>query len=538
MDKKLRIPIIVVLAVLLIFLMPISARPENVLMVDRTIIPENGGLVYVVDKIHGADDSFRFGIVEEMHNRLVQLVVNGGESKFIEKSPSGLYIYEINPKSTDLIITAIYRELIYDAGGNNYELVINAEPLIQGQTVHANILFSSTSYVRYPGAPSDWTLTNRGLEKNNITISGDTIPDPIRIRLISSGISLIHVESLDMTYEPSESIIVITMRIKNQANSLLRQLDLNFPNGIEVKEVRDTLGKLSYSWSKEKNILTVNLEQSRYALQNSWRYTFTILAKCQTPETMYINDDEVKILLFTPINATVGSLSISVILPAGYEVDMTNANVAEYHHDEAGAAIARIESRELNIYQNNYITLPLVKSSSSASLASWIIGGGFVVIILSAIVLQVIRGKFPRTKIISQKDLQTISKAIQELQKLRSILLEIENGLSPTAVKTRPQVMTDKVHVVRRIADEVINSIEKLEEKTIEIQETTKEINSSLGVLSEALRVILRNYTDFQKGELSQQSYKKIYDSFRKDLRYAYDKLLSIEDTLRELCQK
>ncbi|MEM2004405.1 MAG: hypothetical protein QXQ37_07095, partial [Nitrososphaerota archaeon] len=187
---------------------------------------------------------------------------------------------------------------------------------------------------------------------------------------------------------------------------------------------------------------------------------------------------------------------------------------------------------------NNYITLPLVKSSSSASLASWIIGGGFVVIILSAIVLQVIRGKFPRTKIISQKDLQTISKAIQELQKLRSILLEIENGLSPTAVKTRPQVMTDKVHVVRRIADEVINSIEKLEEKTIEIQETTKEINSSLGVLSEALRVILRNYTDFQKGELSQQSYKKIYDSFRKDLRYAYDKLLSIEDTLRELCQK
>lgn len=536
--KKLRIPIITVLVVLLILSMPVSARSDNDFIIDRIIVPENGGLVYVVDRIHGAGDSFRFGIVEEMHNRLVQLVVNGGESKFIDKTPAGLYIYEITPKSTDLMITAIYRDLIYDAGGNNYELVINAEPLIQGETVHANILFSSTSYVRYPSAPSGWILTDRGLEKSNVTISGDTVPDPIRIRLISSELSLIHVESLEMSYVPSESIIVITMRIKNQANSLLKQLDLSFPSGIEVKEVRDTLGKLSYSWSKEKNILTVNLEQSRYALQNSWRYTFTILARCQTPETIYISGDEAKLLLFTPINASVGSLSVSVSLPAGYEVDIAKADIAEYRHDEVGVAIAKIETKGLNIYQKSYITLPLVKSSSLAPLASWLIGGGFLVIILSAIVLQIFHGKSPRARILSQKDLQTISKAIQELQKLRSILIEIENGLAPTAVKTRPQVMADKVHVVRRIADDIIGSIEKMEEKTTEIQEIPKQINSSIGVLNEALKVILRNYTDFQKGELSQQSYKKIYDSFRKDLRYAYDKLLNIEDVLRELYQK
>lgn len=538
LSKKLRTSLIMVLVIMLFLSMPVIARPENVLTVDRIIIPENGGLVYVVDKIHGAGDSFRFGIVEEMHKRLIQLSVDGGESKSTGKTQAGLYIYEITPKSSDLTITAIYRDLISDAGGNNYELVINAEPLIQEQTVHANILFTTTNDVRYPTAPSGWILTERGLEKKGITISGDTQLDPIKIRLISSGIALINVESLDLNYKFSESSIVISMKIKNLASSQLKQLDLRFPNGIEVKDVRDTLGKLTYSWSKEKNILTINLEQSRYALQYSWKYSFTILTKCKTPETMYINDDEAKILVFTPINATISSLTVSALLPAGYEIDLANADIAEYYHDATGAAIASIDTRSLNIYQNNYVALPLVKSSSLTSLAPWLVSGGFVVLIVSAVVLEVLRSRVLSVKPMSEKDLQTISKTVQQLQKLRSILLDVEKALAPAEIKTKPQIISDKMHVVRRIADGIIDSLVKIEEKTTEIQEIPKDLNSALSVLNEALRVILRNYTDFQKGELSQQSYKKIYDSFRKDLRYAYEKLINIEDILRELYKK
>lgn len=531
--------LIAVLAVLLSLSMPLTASSANVLTINRTIIPEYGGLVYVVDNIHGAEGSFRFGIVEEMHDRLVELTVNGGEVVSIGKSPSGLYVYEVTPRTGDLIITAVYRELITDMGGNNYDLVINAEPLIVGQTVHANILIKLTSYVRYPSAPLGWTLTSRGLEKNNTAVPGDKPTEPVRIRLISSGLALVDVESLDMTYKPSESSILISMRIKNLANTPLRQLDLSFPKGIEVKEVRDTLGKLVYSWSSEKNTLTLNLEQSRYALQYSWRYSFTILARCKTSEIMYMNDEEAKVLIFTPINASISSLSISVQLPIGYEVNLANANLAEYRHDAAGAAIATLETKGLNLYQRtSYVALPLIKSSSPMSYASWLIGGGFVVIILTAVVVQILRGRVSRAKIVSEKDLQLITRASQELQKMRALLLELESSLAPTAVKIKPQVMTDKMHVVRRMADGVIDALGKMEEKPAELQEIQREINLTLRVLNETLRVILRNYSDFQKGELSLQSYKKIYDSFRKDFRNAYDKLIGIEEALRDLSKK
>jgi len=534
----LRRMLIAVLVLLLLFSMSITAKAEGVTAVERTITPEYGGLVYVIDKIHVSESSFRYGIVEEMHDRLVAFSVDGGDYKLIGKKTGGLYIYEIYPRSRLVTVKAIYRGLISEAGGNNYELVINAEPFIEGHAVQASIFLPTTSYVRYPVAPSGWTLTERGLEKRNVTISGSSPGEPIVVRFTSGGLALIQVESLDMSYRLSESSLVIGMKIANTAGNPLRQLDLRMPEGIEVKEVRDTLGKLIYSWSSKDRVLTINLEQSRYALQNSWKYSFTIIAKCTSTQCINTSDETARILVFTPINASISSLSVSLILPEGYEADLSKARLVEYRHDPAGAAIATIDTSGINIYDPSYFTIPIVKSPSLASTAQWLIGGGFIVLIIGTVVMQIMRGKALRPKIISEKDAQIIFKAIQELQKAKSTLLEIEESLAPTAAKAKPQLMTDKMHVVRRTADSIIESLGKIEEKPAELQRIVKEINQAVSTFSEALRVILRNYADFQRGELTMPSYKKIYDSFRKDLRYAYDMLSNIEEDLRELAKK
>jgi hypothetical protein len=124
--------LIAVLVLLLLFSMSITAKAEGVTAVERTITPEYGGLVYVIDEIHVSESSFRYGIVEEMHDRLVAFSVDGGDYKLIGKKTGGLYIYEIYPRSRLVTVKAIYRGLISEAGGNNYELVINAEPFIEG----------------------------------------------------------------------------------------------------------------------------------------------------------------------------------------------------------------------------------------------------------------------------------------------------------------------------------------------------------------------------------------------------------------------
>ncbi len=179
-----------------------------------------------------------------------------------------------------------------------------------------------------------------------------------------------------------------------------------------------------------------------------------------------------------------------------------------------------------------------MRSPSLASIVQWLIGGGFIVLIISVVVTQVMRGRAVRPKILSEKDVQIMFKAIHELQKVKSMLVEIEEGLAPTAPKTKPQLITDKMHAVRRTVDSIIESLGKLEEKPAELQRIVKEINQAVGTFSEALRVILRNYADFQRGELALSSYKKIFEPFRKDLRYAHDKLSNIEETLRELAKK
>lgn len=530
--------LIAVLVLLLLFSMSITAKAEGITAVERTIIPEYGGLVYVIDKIHVSESSFRYGIVEEMHDGLVAFSVDGGDYRLIGKKTGGLYVYEIYPRSVLVTVKAIYRGLIREAGGNNYELVINVEPFIEGQTIQASIFLPTTSYVRYPAAPSGWTLTERGLEKRNVTVSGSGPGEPIVVRFTSGGLALIQVVSLDMSYRLSESSLVIGMKIANLAGNPLRQLDLRMPEGVEVKEVRDTLGKLIYSWSSKDRVLTINLEQSRYALQNSWKYSFTIMAKCVSARCINTSDDAARILVFTPINASISSLAVSLILPEGYEADLSKARLVEYRHDPAGAAIATIDTSGIDIYDPSYFTLPIVKSPSLASTAQWLIGGGLIVLFISAVVMQILRSKAPRPKIIGEKDAQIIFKAIQELQKAKSTLLEVEEGLAPTAAKAKPQLMTDKMHVVRRTADSIIESLGKIEEKPAELQRIVKEINQAVSTFSEALRVILRNYADFQRGELTMPSYKKIYDSFRKDLRYAYNMLTNIEEDLRELAKK
>jgi len=518
--------------------MSITARSEGVITVDRTITPEYGGLVYVVDKIHASESSFRFGIVEEMHDRLVALSINGADYEFIGKKTGGLYIYEVSPTSSEVTITAVYKGLIRYVGGNNYELVINAEPFIEGQTIQANISIIATSYVSYPTAPSGWTINERGLIKSKVTVSGSEPGEPIAVRFTSSDLALIHVESLDVSYRLSDSSVSITMKIENLGGNLLRQLDLKIPVGVEVKDVRDSIGKLIYSWNSDRRILTIKLEQSRYALQNLWKYSFTIIAKGTSDQVMHMTDDEARILVFTPINASIGSLQVSVILPAGQEADLAKVRLAEYRHDSAGAAIATIDSVGINIYSPSYVAIPIVKSQSFAHVAQWLIGGSFIVLTISAVTVQAMRIRLQRAKRLSEKDAQIIFKATQELLKVKSVLIEIEDSLAPTAIKAKPQLIMDKMHVIRRTADSIIESLGKLEEKPTELQRVVKEINYAVSASNEALRVILRNYADYQKGELSLSSYKKIYDSFKKELRDALDRLSSIEEALRGLVKK
>lgn len=537
MSKELRTVYIATLLILLLLLTSNPVYSASVISVDRIITPENGGLVYVIDKINVSGDRFKFGIVEEMHNRLLSLSVENGEYTFIGRKSGGVYIYEITPNSNIVIITAIYERLVTDSGGNNYDLVINAEPFIEGQEVNVNILMPVTEYVRYPAAPTGWTLTEKGLEKNNVTVAGNAPGEPVRIRFISSGIALIQIESLEINYRPSDTSLLILMKVQNVGNNKLSQLVLRMPDGIEVKEVYDNLGKIVYSWSREKRTLTINLEQSRYALQNSWKYSFSILAKCTSSGVMSFEEDKLRFLAFTPINASISSLTLSALLPIGYKADLNSNDLAEYRQDKSGAMLAVLNTQGLNVYSAKTLSLSLVKSSSMIPIAQWLAGCGLVVILVSAVLVQRIRKKV-RVKIISQKNGQLISKIIVELQKIRSILLELENVLSPSEAEIKPQAVTDKLYVIRRYFDNVINMLGKIEERPEDLQMMIGEINSTAGKLNETLRVLIRNYTDFQKRELSITSYKKIYDSFRKDIREVHDKLVNLEEMFNELVKK
>ncbi len=530
----------VYIASVLILLLLLTINPAysaSVISVDRIIIPENGGLVFVIDKISVSGGKFRFGIVEEMHDRLVSLSVENGEYNFIGRRSGGIYIYEITPSSSLVIITTIYERLVTDSGGNDYDLIINAEPFIEGQDVNVNILMPVTEYVKYPTAPTGWTLTEKGLEKNNVTVSGNMPGEPVRIRFISSGIALIQIESLDINYRPPEASLLISMKVKNVGNNKLSQLVLRMPEGLEVKEVKDNLGKIVYSWSREKRTLTINLEQSRYALQNSWKYSFSILAKCTSPEVMSIEKDRLRVLAFTPINASISSLALSVLLPIEYKADLDSNDLVEYRQDDSGAMLAVLNTQGLNIYSAKTLSLSLVKSSIMVSIAQWLIGCGLAVILVSAVLVQTTRKKV-RVKIISQKDGQLISKAVVELQKIRSILLELENVLSPSEAEIKPQAVTDKLYVIRRHFDNALSMLGKIEERTEDLQVMVGEINSTAVKLNDALRVLIRNYTDFQKRELSLTAYKKIYGSFRKDIRDAHDKLVNLEEMFNELVKK
>lgn len=505
------------------------------LRVERVIEPSYGGLTFVRDVITGhGGASFRYGVPEEMDEKLVSMEIAGGEIERVGEAFTGVVLYKVNPTSDAVRINAIYQGLLSYIGGDDYGLELSPAPFIDERVIEADILVKKNGDIQYPSGQGGWRLVEEGLVKGNVTVRGQEPPGKELIRFTSTSFAIVRVDRQELTYMPLDGKIRIGLTVTNLVGRRLESLRIHLPEGSRLIKVYDSMGSLGRSYEEERGLLTVNLGASRYALEESWRYSFLVDAEVPPSSGIQeVSDNEVRIVTFRVINATMGRLDARVVLPPGYRAESLGEDVEELYEDVAGRLVVRLDLGDEDPYRTGEARLTIRREAGQAGVGGVLIISGLIAMTAGVVSYRLISRRGLEAEL-TEKQRLPISSILKEIERLRVLVDDLDKLTAARGGRAPLTVVQEKAQAIKRTRDRIREGLSKVEARPHWLEAKMRDIESSIDELHDACVVVTRNYADLLSGKISRSAYERLYERFGKDARRSLARVISSAESLRE----
>ncbi len=508
------------------------AQGEGVL-VERYVSVSPYGLVYVWDSLAKVPpgSSFELGIPGSIYPNLKNLDVNGA-ILYGRGEKDGHTYYKLVAESEQVTIRHVYSGLVAGRGGDSYTITAPSTPFFTG------IDYSSNLFIQLPGGAQVQKIPN-GFTLNGTTLvqsaAKPATPEPqtVSFSFTSTAVQLIVAEKLAIVYDLDSMMVTIWVKVRNEDYRSITSLSLNLASGLQAIEVGDYSGRIDYR--TRGDAVTVDIYPSRFEVQSGWRYEFYVKARIRDTDIATLSGGVVSLETFLPLNATIENYNVEVILPKAQSPASTDY-FAEIYKDNAGRVVARFKDVMTKPYKPEKLVFETIPQGTPP-----IIPQALILAILFLGVLGFIAyshtARVRKQKHGPSLDQVTAQKLMREFKELRDVLEELDNVASIGKRDIRHVQLQPSISRLKSRYDSLLESLGgvKGEEWAARVM---KNLQQGMGRVNETLKMLSRSYSELQRGEISRESYLKIYRALRGDIREFISSVSESEDEVRRLLEK
>lgn len=509
------------------------AQGEGVL-VERYVSVSPHGLVYVWDSLTKVPigSSFELGIPGSIYTNLKNLDVYGATLSGQEVRDGQTY-YKLLAESGQVVIRHVYSRLVAGGGGDSYTITAPSTPFFTGIDYSSNVFIQLPGGARVQNIPNGFTLNGTTLVQR---ASKPTTPEPqtVSFSFTSTAVQLIVAEKLSIVYDLDSMTATVWVKVRNEDYRSVTSLSLDLASGLQAIEAGDYSGRIDYRTHGER--VTVDIYPSRFEVQSGWRYEFYVKAKIRDPaDIATLSGWVVSLKTFLPLNATVENYIVEVILPKA-QYPTTADYFAEIYRDNAGRVVARFRDDMTNPYKPEKLVFETTPQGTPP-----IIPQALILAILFLGVLGFIAytntARVKRQKPAPYLDQATAQRLIREFTELRGVLEELDGVASLGKRDIRHAQLQPSISRLKSRYDSLLESLGgvKGEEWVTRI---TRNLQQGMARVNETLKLLSRSYSELQRGEISRESYLKIYRALRGDIREFISSVSESEDEVRRLLEK
>ncbi len=493
-----------------------AASPQ--LSVERTVEVSQYGLVTVRDRISGHGGSpFVALVMPEDAKDVVSYYVSGASFNVVRRGDGSLAI-ELRPDSEVVEVSYTLRSKVEQRTADSYSLRLVNVPVIEGLTYSANVTVRLPVDSSFSSAPTGY-LSVENVAYRFFEELQSTRPSPDSFVFESTGLRLLRAESVVEEVDPYSGRASITLVLRNDDIEPISSVDLLIPEAraVRVLRVGDDLGTLRTSFERDSGRLTVFLTPERYELRQGWRYGFSVDLDVSGSGYYSLSGGGLEVRTFLPIAAQVDDFRVRVVLPEGVRLAELPDYVTQFV-PRGGGSVVELKAPVPVPQQGAFGVVALRLTGSPAQpWGAYALVIGVMALVLGS-VLAHIRVRGASKPKIAEQDRAALSRVRGTIETMLAEVEEVSRAVKSPEKSALP-ALRERVQKVKRSSDVVLEELKRISYRGPEVSRMVTEVQRNSSVLNESLRVLLKAYTDFARGELSRSSLEKMMAPILKDVR-------------------
>ncbi len=488
------------------------------LSVERTVEVSKYGLVTVKDRISGHGGSaFTVLVMPEDVEDVVSYYVSGATFNVARRGDGSLAI-ELRPTSEVVEVSYTLRSKVEQRSADSYALRLVDVPAIEGASYSANVTVRLPVDSSFTSAPTGYVSVENVAHKFFEELS-PTGASPTFFIVKGTGLRLLRAESVVEEFDPYSGRARIELVLRNDDLNSISAVDLLIPGAGTVKVLRvgDDLGTLRYSLDRDSGVLTVYLTPERYELRQGWRYGFAVDLDVSGSGLYSLVEGSLEVRTFLPIEAQIDDFRVRVVLPEGFRLAELPDYVTQFVA-RGGSRVAELRA-PLPMPQPGPFGVVALKLTGSPTQpwGAYALLIGVMALVLGSVMahIRVRRASKPK---IAEQDRAALSRVKETIEAMLAEVEEISRAVRSPEKSALP-ALRDRVQRVKRSSDAVLEELRRITYRGPEVSRMASEVQRNSSVLNESLRVLLKTYTDFARGELSRSSLEKMVAPILKDVR-------------------
>jgi hypothetical protein len=238
-------------------------------------------------------------------------------------------------------------------------------------------------------------------------------------------------------------------------------------------------------------------------------------------------------MTFLPIFSQVDDFRVRLVLPEGVRLAELPEYVTQFL-PRGGSNVAELKA-PLPMPQPGpfgFVSLRITGSPAQPWGAYALVIGVLALVLGSVMAhIKVRRASKPK---MAEQDRVALSRVRETIEAMLADVEEVSRAVRSTERSALP-ALRERVQRVKRSSEVVLEELRRITYRGPEVSRLAAEVQRNSNVLNESLRVLLKTYTDFSRGELSRSSLEKIMAPILKDIRSSVAGMREVAMMVEEL---
>jgi len=515
----------------------VASSKEEAYEVVRSVDVRDGGLMYISDSIYVEPGrTVKVGFDIALKDKLVTFYAEQPtvETRYTEEEqPPSLFFIEMRNVGGQAVrakLVTVFKDLVTEEDSKTFVANVPVLPVIKKTVAsfYMVVRFPSGSEVSLPERPGfNYTDTRDGVftEAKDVDLLS---PASVAVKFKNDRFSITFVERADVTvYLENQRRVSFSLKVVNHGKSSISEVKLLLPANATLLGVKDSLGALSSSYTRETGSLVV---KPRWEVRGGERVSFTV--EYLEP---YATQPGGTYALGYPslLDAAYGEYVLKVILPPGYDFKGSSPEPDELFKDQSGATVLSYVSRGVaTLKPRATVSISYVEGMSLVPYLPYLWVATLSAIVSAAVVHRLSRkAKAPALSEEVKEALKAVTSRIPEVaracERLASSIPSDKKSLS----RWSRGVYEGELAAIKRDADRV-GALKKRLGGFPEIMAKLSSLEAQVSELLGTMTALGRAVEDFRLGRIGKVSYDRITKEYAKDVSSLSSR---IRDMAREI---